>query len=63
MCIRDRVYAVPDDPADATAIDRLYRTSYASLKDVRLRHIAGSGHMVMYDKPQAFYAEVKAFLA
>jgi pimeloyl-ACP methyl ester carboxylesterase len=57
------VYAVPDDATDAAAIDRLYRTSYATLKSARMRRIAGSGHMVMFDQPQRFYADVKAFLA
>lgn len=57
------IYAVPDDAADAAAIDRLYRTGYAGLKGVRLRRVPGSGHMVMYDQPRRFYAEVRAFLA
>lgn len=57
------VYAVPNEADEAAPIDRLYRSSYAGLKGARLRRVAGSGHMVMYDKPQAFYAEVKAFLA
>lgn len=57
------VYAVPDDATDAAAIDRLYRTSYAGLKTARLRRVPGSGHMVMYDQPQRFYAEVRAFLS
>lgn len=57
------VYAVPNDAADAAAIDRLYRAGYAGLKGARLRRVPGSGHMVMYDQPQRFYAEVKAFLS
>lgn len=56
------VYAVPDDAQDAAAIDRLYRDSYAPAHGVRLRRVAGSGHMIMYDQPQRFYAEVRAFL-
>ena len=57
------VYAVPDEAQDAAAIDRLYRTGYAGLKGARLRRVPGSGHMVMYDQPQRFYAEVRGFLA
>lgn len=56
------VYAVPNIPEDAAAIDRLYRISYASPRGAKLRRVAGSGHMVMYDQPQRFYAEVRDFL-
>lgn len=56
------VYAVPAQPDEAAPIDRLYRAGYAGLKGVRLRRLVGSGHMVMYDKPQLFYGEVKTFL-
>jgi N-formylmaleamate deformylase len=56
------VYAVPNVPEDAAAIDRLYRTSYAPAGDARLRRVPGSGHMIMYDQPQRFYAEVREFL-
>lgn len=56
------VYAVPDVPEDAAAIDRLYRNGYSGAKRARLRRVAGSGHMIMYDQPQRFYAEVSAFL-
>lgn len=56
------VYAVPDEAQDAAAIDRLYRTGYAGLKGARLRRVPGSGHMVMYDQPRRFYAEVLGFL-
>lgn len=56
------VYAVPNIAEDAAAVDRLYRTSYAPAHKVRLRRIPGSGHMVMYDQPQPFYAEVREFL-
>ena len=57
------VYAVPNAPQDAAAIDRLYRTSYARAKGARLRRVPGSGHMIMYDQPQPFYAEVREFLS
>jgi N-formylmaleamate deformylase len=56
------VYAVPTAPQDAAAIDRLYRNSYAPAKDVRLRRVPGSGHMIMYDQPARFHAEVREFL-
>lgn len=56
------VYAVPDIPADAVAVDRLYRIGYAPAHGAKLRRVAGSGHMIMYDRPQRFYAEVRDFL-
>lgn len=56
------VYAVPNIPEDAIAVDRLYRISYAPAHGARLRRVPGSGHMVMYDQPQRFYAEVREFL-
>lgn len=40
-----------------------YRTAYSGAKTARLRPIPGSGHMIMYDQPDRFHAEVKAFLS
>jgi pimeloyl-ACP methyl ester carboxylesterase len=56
------VYAVPNIPEDSIAIDRLYRIGYAPVHGAKLRRVPGSGHMVMYDQPQRFYAEVREFL-
>jgi pimeloyl-ACP methyl ester carboxylesterase len=56
------VYAVPNVPEDAAAVDRLYRSSYAPAIGAKLRRVPGSGHMIMYDQPQRFYAEVREFL-
>lgn len=56
------VYAVPNVPQDAAAIDRLYRLGYARANGARLRRVTGATHMVMYSQPQRFYAEVRAFL-
>lgn len=56
------VYAVPNIPEDAAAVDRLYRSSYAPAHGAKLRRVAGSGHMIMYDQPQRFYTEVRDFL-
>lgn len=56
------VYAVPNAPQDAAAIDRMYRSGYAGAKGAKLRRVPGSGHMIMYDQPQRFHAEVSAFL-
>lgn len=56
------VYAVPNVPEDAAAIDRMYRSGYAPAKSAKLRRVPGSGHMIMFDQPQRFYAEVRDFL-
>ena len=40
-----------------------YRASYAGARTARLRPVPQSGHMIMYDQPARFRAEVKAFLA
>lgn len=56
------VYAVPTTTQDAVAIDRLYRSSYATAKGARLRRVPGATHMIMYSQPQRFHAEVREFL-
>lgn len=40
-----------------------YRRGYSGARTARLRPIPQSGHMIMYDQPARFRAEVKAFLA
>ncbi|MBA3676150.1 MAG: alpha/beta hydrolase [Sphingosinicella sp.] len=40
-----------------------YRLSFAGAKGAKLRPIGESGHMIMYDQPARFAAEVKSFLA
>lgn len=56
------VYAVPSDIQRAAPIDRRYAAAYAKAAKARLRRVPGSGHMVMYDQPQRFAAEVREFL-
>lgn len=55
------VYASPDEAA-AEALDRSFRDAYASARSPRLVRIDDSGHMVMFDQPARFRAEVRAFL-
>lgn len=43
--------------------DAIYRASYASLPGVTLKRIDDSAHFIMFDQPQAFQAELDAFLA
>lgn len=40
-----------------------YRQGYAGARTAKLRPVPESGHMIMFDQPARFRAEVKAFLA
>ncbi|MDP1632490.1 MAG: alpha/beta hydrolase [Caulobacter sp.] len=42
--------------------DGVYAGNYATLKGVQLKRVDGAFHFVMLDQPQAFAAEVEAFL-
>ncbi len=53
----DPLYGIP-----AAQVDGLYAQSYAALKGVTLTRIDNSFHFVMYDQPEAFAKQVKAFL-
>jgi N-formylmaleamate deformylase len=56
------VYASPE-PRETAQIDRSYASAYAGKRDARLVRIDGSGHMIMYDQPRRFSAELRKFLA
>lgn len=43
--------------------DAIYQASFANLKDVELKRIDDSAHFIMFDQPQAFYADLDAFLS
>ena len=51
------------DPSRRAADDARYRSAYARKRGVKLVRIDDSGHMLMYDQPARFRAELKAFLA
>ncbi|HEX8233705.1 MAG TPA: alpha/beta hydrolase [Caulobacteraceae bacterium] len=53
----------PDGPLTEAQMDAVYRFSYATLKGTRLVKIPGSRHFIMWDQPERFQAEMKAFLA
>ncbi|NSX33061.1 alpha/beta hydrolase [Brevundimonas vesicularis] len=58
------VYAKFNDPRMTPQItDSIYRMSFANLKDAQLKRIDNSAHFIMFDQPQAFYADLDAFLA
>ena len=43
--------------------DGIYRMSYATLPGVELTRIDDAAHFLFIDQPQAFFAELDAFLA
>lgn len=50
-------------PIPAAQFDFIYRNVYMPVKDLRLKRIQDSAHFIMWDQPQRFQGEVKAFLA
>ena len=53
----------PDDASPRAHVDGLFRASYANLRSpVRFERIEGAEHMVMLDRPTAFYAALDRFL-
>ena len=58
------LYVKFNDPRMTPQItDSIYRMSFANLKDAQLKRIDDSAHFIMFDQPQAFYADLDAFLA
>ena len=56
------VYAVPNAEQRPLLQDR-YMAGYRGKADTRLVRVDGSGHMIMFDQPAKFRAELKRFLA
>ncbi len=57
------LYVVPKAPGMTDEkIDGTYKASFAPLKNVTLKRIPTSAHFIMWDQPQQFQSEVKAFL-
>ncbi|MFZ6712510.1 alpha/beta fold hydrolase [Undibacterium sp. TC9W] len=57
------LYVVPSGaPVTPEQMDGFYKMAYASIKDVQLKRITASAHFIMWDQPEQFQAEVKAFL-
>lgn len=57
------VYAVGSDAQQAAAITSRFRAAYAPKRNVLLKAIGPSGHMVMGDQSARFNAALKDFLA
>lgn len=51
------------DPSRRASDDARYRAAYRGKRGARLVRIDVSGHMIMYDQPARFRAELRAFLA
>lgn len=49
-------------PLPAEQFDAVYRSGYAAMKQLTLKRIPDSAHFIMWDQPQRFQGEVKAFL-
>jgi pimeloyl-ACP methyl ester carboxylesterase len=57
------LYVTPKGmPASDAQFDSVYKAAYAGAKEVTLKRIADSAHFIMWDQPQRFEEEVKAFL-
>lgn len=50
-------------PLPAEQFDHVYKSAYAPVKSLTLKRIPDSAHFIMWDQPQRFQGEVKAFLA
>lgn len=50
-------------PIPAEQFDFVYRSAYAPVKALTLKRIPDSAHFIMWDQPQRFQDEVRAFLA
>lgn len=57
------LYVMPDrTPLTPQQFDAFYRASYANLHGVTLTRIPNSAHFIMFDAPERFASEVRAFL-
>ncbi len=57
------MYAQPKNvPVPPEQFDRVYRDGYAQVRQLTLKRVADSAHFIMWDQPQWFQAQMKAFL-
>jgi pimeloyl-ACP methyl ester carboxylesterase len=49
-------------PISSAQFDGAYQNAYAPVKQLTLKRIEDSAHFIMWDQPQRFQAELKAFL-
>jgi pimeloyl-ACP methyl ester carboxylesterase len=53
----------PNLPLSEAQFDAFYKVSYAGLPQAELKRIPNSYHFIMFDQPQRFAEEVRAFLS
>jgi pimeloyl-ACP methyl ester carboxylesterase len=53
----------PNLPLNEAQFDAFYKASYAGLPQAELKRIPNSYHFIMFDQPQRFAEEVRAFLS
>jgi pimeloyl-ACP methyl ester carboxylesterase len=53
----------PGTPVNDEAMARFYKDNYANAPQAKLTQVPGSYHFIMWDAPEAFQRELKAFLA
>ena len=56
------LYASPDR-ATRASLDRTFAAAYENAHNARLVRIDGSGHMIMFDRPERLREEMRVFLA
>ena len=52
----------PNTPMNAEQMAELYRVSFGNVSDLSLTRIEDSYHFIMYDVPERFHSELRAFL-
>jgi pimeloyl-ACP methyl ester carboxylesterase len=52
----------PATPLNEAQTDAVYRSGYANLRGATLTRVPDSYHFIMFDQPERFAAELKAFL-
>jgi pimeloyl-ACP methyl ester carboxylesterase len=58
------LWVVPQGaPLTQPQMEGYYKMSYAGAPQAALKHIPDSYHFIMFDQPEAFHGELKAFLA
>ncbi len=50
-------------PLTQAQMEGYYKASYAGAPQAVLKHVPDSYHFIMYDQPDLFRSELKAFLA
>jgi pimeloyl-ACP methyl ester carboxylesterase len=52
----------PNAPVTDEQMDGFYKASFANLPQAKLKRVPDAWHFIMWDQPQRFHEEVRAFL-